>query len=162
MPRGRPTKLTPDLQERIVEAIRAGAYVETAAALAGVNKTTFYDWLRKGARAKRGAYHDFSLAVEEALAQSEADDLAVIEKAGRGYEVRRTKAVRSEDGTVETTVETSTRFDWQAAAWRLERRFPERWGRSARDLEARVRELQEAVNRLLEARGEKPNLKVAP
>jgi len=154
--------LTPALQERIIQAILQGAYIETAAALAGVNKTTFYDWLKKGARAKRGTYHDFNRAVEEALAQSEADDLAVIEKAGRGYETRRTKVVRSENGTVETTIETATRFDWQASAWRLERRFPERWGRSARDLEARVKELQEAVNRLLEARGEKPDLKVAP
>ena len=38
---GRPTKLTPDVQEKIVQAIRAGNYIETAAAYAGVR---MYVW----------------------------------------------------------------------------------------------------------------------
>ena len=37
---GRKTRLTPERQQKIVNAIRAGAYVETAAAAAGINKVT--------------------------------------------------------------------------------------------------------------------------
>lgn len=100
---GRPEKLTPELQQKIVDAIRMGAYIETAAAYAGINKSTLYDWMKRGARAKSGKYKEFSNAVEKALAESEMRDLAVIAKASRE--------------------------NWQAAAWRLERKFPDRWGR---------------------------------
>jgi transposase len=101
---GRPTKLTPALQEKIVMVIRGGNYIETAAAYAGISKQTLYNWLRRGARQKSGQYREFALAVEQALAEAEMRDLALIEQAAR-------------DGK------------WQAAAWRLERRFPKRWGR---------------------------------
>jgi transposase len=102
--RGRPTKLTPELQAKICDAIRAGNYLETAAAFAGINKTTLHRWLRRGANAHQGAYHAFSRAVDKAFADSEARDVALISKA-------------------------AAEGSWQAAAWRLERRFPERWGR---------------------------------
>ncbi|MFS8631315.1 MAG: hypothetical protein LOD92_09215, partial [Bacillales bacterium] len=85
------------------DAIRMGAYIETAAAYAGINKSTLYDWMRRGARAKSGKYKEFSNAIEKALAESEMRDLAVIAKASQE--------------------------NWQAAAWRLERKFPDRWGR---------------------------------
>ena len=147
MPGGRPTKLTPALQKRIVQAIRRGCYVETAAALAGVHKDTFYSWLKKGAKDEgEKVYRDFNAAVEKALAESERDDLAVIEKASRGYEVVKTKVVTYKDGTTEETTERSTKFDWQAAAWRLERRFPERWAKIDRDLEKRLAALEEQLN----------------
>lgn len=100
---GRPEKLTPEVQQKIVDAIRMGAYIETAAAYAGINKSTLYDWMKRGARAKSGKYKEFSNAIEKALAESEMRDLAVIAKASQE--------------------------NWQAAAWRLERKFPDRWGR---------------------------------
>jgi transposase len=100
---GRPTKLTPAAQGKIVAAIQAGNYIETAAAFAGVSKQTLYSWLRRGERARRGIYRDFNDAVQLALAQSEVMDLEVIRRAAR--------------------------LNWTAAAWRLERRYPEKWGR---------------------------------
>jgi len=101
---GRPTKLTSEVQEAIVSAIRAGNYMETAAAYAGIAKGTFYEWLRRGRRAKSGRYRAFVDAVEIALAEAEVQDLQRIEDAAK-------------NGV------------WQAAAWRLERKFPEKWGR---------------------------------
>lgn len=117
---GRPTVLTPEVQEAIVKALHVGAYVETAAATAGIRKSTLYDWLRRGAREKRrllkekkakpkrgeSRYVAFSDAVKKAMADSELLDIATIAKASR-----RT---------------------WQAAAWRLERKYPDRWGRRDR------------------------------
>lgn len=115
--RGRPSKLTPEIQEEILRVIKSGNYIETACAYVGINKTTFYDWLRKGAREKERVaqnpkarvkkdlqkYVDFSNAVDKALAQAEIRDVAIIGKAAEE--------------------------NWQAAAWRLERKFPDRWGR---------------------------------
>ena len=48
-PVGRPTKISKEITEKIVNAILIGAYIETAAAHAGLNKDTFYAWLKAGA-----------------------------------------------------------------------------------------------------------------
>lgn len=80
--------------------------METAAAYAGISKDTFFRWLRKGARAKSGIYKDFHDAVEKALADAEVRDVMLIANAAA--------------------------TDWKAAAWRLERKFPDRWGRKER------------------------------
>jgi hypothetical protein len=106
-PRGRPSKLTPEIQEQIVKAIKAGNYIETAAAYAGIAKDTLYNWLKEGARSESGALREFSDAVENALAFGEMRDLQRIDQA-------------------------ATAGQWQAAAWRLERRFPKKWGRQER------------------------------
>jgi transposase len=104
--RGRPTKLDAELQARIVGHLRGGGYVETAAAACGVSKVTVYAWLRQGNEEERGPHRDFLNAVEEALAEAEHRDLARVGRAaGR---------------------------NWRAAAWRLERRHPRRWGARVR------------------------------
>ncbi|MFA4971966.1 MAG: hypothetical protein WC683_05085 [bacterium] len=116
-PGGRPTKLTPAIQKSITDMISLGNYIETASALAGISKNTLYDWLRRGAREKQrlhdnprarmkkkeAPFVEFSDSVERALAESESVDI--------GY------------------IATAAKTQWQAAAWRLERRFPDRWGR---------------------------------
>jgi transposase len=116
--RGRPTKLTPAVTETIAQLLRAGNYVETAAAIAGIHRATFYEWSKRGAEfsaaremgkrlsAADAALADFSDTIEKAVAIGEAQDL---------YKI----AAAAEE-------------NWQAAAWRLERRFPLRWGRYQR------------------------------
>jgi transposase len=46
----RPTKLTKDKADKIVELVRAGNYAETSATVAGVGISTFYTWMSKGER----------------------------------------------------------------------------------------------------------------
>lgn len=99
----RPTKLDQDASDRICTAIKGGNYIETAAAVAGIHKDTLYTWLKRGRNEDEGMFRDFVDAVDEALAVAEKNALKVIEDASADH--------------------------WQAAAWRLERRFPERWGR---------------------------------
>ena len=101
---GRPTKLTPEVQERIVQALRAGNYQETAAAYAGIGESTFYEWMERGRDEPGSVYSEFVEAVTKAKADAEVRDVALIDKAAT-------------DGS------------WQAAAWKLERKFPHRWGR---------------------------------
>lgn len=100
-------KLTPQVEKLICDAIRAGNYQETAAAYAGISKNTFYEWLKKGRRDKTGrsVFAQFVVAVDKALADAEVRDVA--------------------------TIVSASAEQWQAAAWRLERKYPERWGRKS-------------------------------
>ena len=44
----RPAKLTPEVQARIIEAVQAGNYMETAAQYANIGLSTFYRWMAEG------------------------------------------------------------------------------------------------------------------
>lgn len=55
---GRPSKFSPEVQEKIVSALTRGAYIETACTLAGVDKKTFYNWIRRGDEAGSGEYFE--------------------------------------------------------------------------------------------------------
>lgn len=112
----RPTKLTPELQEKIVKAVKAGNYIETAAAFAGISKQTLYDWMKRGNDATRGAYREFLDAMEKALAEAEMFDVYQITRAAQAG-------------------------NWQAAAWRLERKFPTKYGH-ARKHDAEMVEIE--------------------
>ncbi|AFX99943.1 hypothetical protein [Bdellovibrio bacteriovorus] len=107
-PKDTTPKLTDQLIETIAQAIRVGSYVETAVALAGVSKDSFYRWLRQ-AESDDSTLLTVKLsdAVKKALAESEKRDLDVIDKAAQEGE-------------------------WTAAAWRLERKFPNKWGRQSK------------------------------
>jgi hypothetical protein len=45
---GRKTLLTPEVQKRIVAAVRAGGYDWVAAEAAGIGRATFYRWVQQG------------------------------------------------------------------------------------------------------------------
>lgn len=62
--RGRPTKLTPAVQRRILKAIEAGCTIEHAAQAAGIHKATLHRWRQQGAEAKTGILRDFCDALE--------------------------------------------------------------------------------------------------
>lgn len=104
----RPTKLTPDTQQRITQAIQLGATYELAALYGGVTYATFYNWMKAGEEAKSGALFDFFNAVKAAEGKAAVQWLAKIEAAAN-------------DGA------------WQAAAWKLERRYPNEYGRTVQE-----------------------------
>ena len=95
--------MTKETQAKIVEAVRAGAYIETASAFAGIDKASLYAWMKRGNAQTKGIYREFLNAIEKAFADSELRDIMNIGNAAKE--------------------------NWQASAWRLERRFPDRWGR---------------------------------
>src|SRR5512140_887780 len=95
-------KLEPALTQRLVDLIRAGNYLEVAATAAGIHRSTLHRWMRHGRAQQRGRYRKFLSAVEKAQAESESRDVAIIAKAASD--------------------------DWKAAAWRLERKQPRRYG----------------------------------
>lgn len=102
----RPTKLTPALQQKLVDAIQHGHYYETACAYAGISYQTFRNWLQQGEAAKTGQYFEFLEAITRAEAEAEH------------------RAVQLWQAAMET--------DWRAAQMFLERRHPDRWGKHDR------------------------------
>ena len=100
----RPTKLTPDVEERILLGLRAGNFLKVAAAAAGVGEATLHRWLAD----RRPPYRAFDAAVRKAIAESEV------------LLVGRIAQVAPQSPGVALRL--------------LERRYPQRWGRARADL----------------------------
>ena len=113
----RPTSLTDDVQERIINAIKAGSYLDDAANYAGITYRTVANWMQKGREAQQRLdngdtdltpnehlYVHFFHAVENARAQAVVRNVDIIQSAAQNGQ-------------------------WQAAAWYLERTNPRKWGR---------------------------------
>lgn len=82
--RGRPTDLTPEIQEALCAAIDKGVPIRYACALAEVGVSTFYGWIEKGERDEKSgetsAYSDFANAVTRARARKTERLLVKLEK----------------------------------------------------------------------------------
>jgi hypothetical protein len=133
----RPSKLTPKIQELLLEAISSGLTYDSAAKLAGIDRTTFYRWKRKAKSATSGLFLQFCHALKRAEVFGEAVLLKIINDAAEGGQPIVTTCVTYDaDGKVikSVTHETKTLPDWKASAWWLERRFPAEWGRRYRSL----------------------------
>ena len=63
---GRKTKLNPQVQAQICNAIAGGHTQKTAAMLAGICADTLNRWIVRGKNTKRGKYREFADALEEA------------------------------------------------------------------------------------------------
>ena len=102
---GRKTLLTSEVAEQMVAMLRAGNYLHVALNAVGVSRQAFHDWMRRG-RSAKPEDAEFKLLrdrVDQARAQGEARAVAQIAQAAA--------------------------TSWQAAAWLLERQYPDRWGR---------------------------------
>lgn len=130
--RGRPTKLTPAIQETICTAIRMGLRYQEACTIAHITDVTYRRWKDVGEAAKTGKFRDFYLATKEAEAEGEQKLLSIVQEvAEKGTEEATVVTHRDANGVVTSTVTTQKRSprDWRAAMTILERRYPERYGR---------------------------------
>lgn len=100
----RKLRISEDLIEKIAKYISEGNYVEVACAASGIGKTTYYRWFDIGEKSKSGIYREFRNAIKKAEADAETKYTGVIKDAANTGQ-------------------------WTAAAWWLERRYPERWGK---------------------------------
>lgn len=103
---GRPTKLTPELQEMFCEIISKGNYINVACDALGIGTTTYELWNKK---AQEGdiSYVGFMCAVKKARSEAELRHLGIIDEA-------------------------ATPRNWQASAWILERTRPDRYSKRDR------------------------------
>ena len=142
---GRPTKLTKELTEEVAKYLRAGNYIETTAALVGINRDSIYEWLKRGAaeqerlmknprarlRKREEIFVEFSDTVKKAQAQSEAMLVGLVGKAAEK--------------------------NWTAAEWRLERKFPDKWGRTERNVAAAQDDpVKELAKQIEDLRSDRP------
>jgi len=102
--KGRKSKLTPELIEKISTEIENGSYQKVAARKCGVGESTFYGWMEKTEGGVGGQFKELLESVKKASADAES---------------RAIQTILADDS-------------WQSKAWYLERRFPERWGRKDR------------------------------
>jgi len=112
---GRPPKLVKEsVRNIILEYLSKGNYIETACLAAGIRYQTFRNWQLwaqdyeanpGNGNEHRKIYFDFFQELKNAEAKAEAAALARIDEAGK------------------------QRQYWPANAFRLERKYPERWGR---------------------------------
>jgi hypothetical protein len=154
--------LTPQVLEDVRRLLPTCLYIETVADFIGLDRTTVRKWLKRGgkehqrvSRNKRARirqaealFVELFLTYKKALAEGLIYDLGIIKKAAAD------QAVTDASGA---TVAVRP-GQWQAAAWRAERRFPDQWGRkdtvvtsdvSQRELDA---EIERELERLVEAR----------
>jgi hypothetical protein len=135
--RDRTTKLTPEVHERILTFVKAGNFLDTAAAAGGVLRATMRGWIERGAReqARRDEGHEpdleeepyvtFMRDVTTSQAEAEAYDVAAIGRAGRDYES--TLVAYDAAGKVAKTVRKTERGDFRALTWRLEHMHGEKY-----------------------------------
>lgn len=171
--------------EQVVAKVRLGMELQAAADAASISRDSLHRWQLAGARfralqaqgklprptAQQAALIEFTDALESAHALAEADALAVIHAVGEGGIVltkttRKVVTVYDEAGVasereVERTITTeTTRPEWTAKAWYLERKrgYVKRMevtgeggtplvpsGEAARDLAESLREFQDSL-----------------
>ena len=96
------TKLTPELQKKLIKCIRAGSYIVVACRAVGISEFAFYDWIKKG---KKGIepYTKFTKSVRQAQARGELK--------------------------IYSEIRSQVKKDWRAGMEILARKYPKRWGK---------------------------------
>lgn len=118
--RGRPLSITPDLIKRVATAVRMGASKEMAMLYGGASYDAYNKWMGL-AKALRKELPDRELTERELLSLELLD---TVEKA-------EAEAVVGWLAKIEQAANAGT---WQAAAWKLERRYPRVYGRSVQEV----------------------------
>jgi transposase len=122
--RGRPTRLTPELAEAVLSLLLDGNFRSTVCKALSLNPSTFRKWMAARKRYPDGVYGHFRRTVLAAEATAETDAVARIRAEGRG--------------------------DARFLQWLLERKNPQRWGRSRDDLT----DLKKEVKRMADVVGD--------
>ena len=99
------TKLTPELQKKLIKCIRAGSYIVVACRAVGISEFAFYDWIKKG---KKGIepYTKFTKSVRQAQAIGELK--------------------------IYSEIRSQVKKDWRAGMEILARKYPQRWAKKDR------------------------------
>ena len=71
-------KLTPEVSDKICEALEKGHSIKGACGCVGIHETTYYNWYNRGQEAKSGKYKQFACDVDNARAKATCNVEAVI------------------------------------------------------------------------------------
>jgi hypothetical protein len=174
--KGRPKEGTtilerdPSLIKKICDAIRAGCYVETATLLQNIGYSTMRQWVARGRDKPDTVFGELFRELEKAVAQQEALAVSVIHLHAQGRPAEYERRPRRDsngnilympDGKPEMeivygpegkpiVIREEIRPTWQAAAWKLERKHPDRWSkfRTGPNPDAGIFEMEEESKKL--------------
>ncbi|MBA7478831.1 hypothetical protein ES707_14259 [subsurface metagenome] len=109
------SKLTPELQDKIIKYIKAGNYNKVACQMVGIWEKTYYRWIKRGEKA---------LELEE-----EGKEISESEKIYCQF----CQSIRQAEAEAEirnvTVIYVAAKEDWHAAMEILARKYHDRWGR---------------------------------
>jgi hypothetical protein len=132
---GAPEKINLEMIDTICKYVTIGCNMDTACRAAGIDNSTLSKWSRIAKEQPASIYSELFRKVAIAIAEAEARDLSIIERAAMGAE-REYKM--NPDGTVmldkrgkPVIAREEIKPDVRSAMWRLERRFPNKWGPKA-------------------------------
>ena len=143
----RPTKLTPELADILVEAVGLGLSFAEAARIGEINERTIHGWRERGKAEEDSIYSKFTDRIDGAQVSRAQEFLDAIKRSIlEGHTITKTHtkesvmpAIVDEEGNIispevvkerveETTTETRPP-DIKGAQWWLERRLPALFGR---------------------------------
>jgi hypothetical protein len=132
--------MTPEVEDRLIDASRAGLAVDLAAVHAGISRATFLRWMAYGRTecVDRAAgtdpdpeldvFVEFFEKIERARSAAALSAALDIRRASRGGIVTTHRKFDPHSGKVlEETITTPP--DWRAAAWYLERQHRKQYGK---------------------------------
>jgi hypothetical protein len=99
----RRSELNQELAKRLCAILADANTIGTACAACGITDRTFHNWMKRGEEEKRGPFFQF------------------LQSATRARATARMKLVK--------IISDAAPRDWKAAAWQLERQYPEEFGR---------------------------------
>ena len=109
-------KFTEDVRETIYELVSNGFTYKDICAVCGIAETTYYDWIKRGKKAKSGKYKEFYSTVEKCKVERKNNLKEELLELGRAKE------------------------DWRSIAWMLERGYGDEFARP----EVKVKQTVEA------------------
>jgi hypothetical protein len=115
----------------LLKSLELGITQKRSCALAGIGTTTFDRWMEQGKDKSRPVFVAFRKRVKKLHAKQEQEALEAIKLAFKGgNKVNETKVTIKPKGTEIVKVTKEMGPQWQSAAWFLERRFSEDYGRN--------------------------------
>lgn len=112
----RKAKLSTERIDQICSLVRMGSYLSVAAQAVGVTDKCVHDWLREGREA---------LDIEERMAGKLTPRQHLCKQFVEKYQIAQAEAEINDLRRIDIAADEL----WTAAAWKLERKNPERWGR---------------------------------
>ena len=136
----RTTKLTPELAGEIAGYVGEGLSYKDSCKLAGIGTSTFHRWRERGENSRSGVYRELWEGLKGAEASFKQANIAIIRRAATEPTETTVKEIRKKMGIdkngkpivleeVQHVREEKKPPTWQPAAWLLERRYPEEFGR---------------------------------
>lgn len=124
-PKGVRTKLTPEVQDALIEAVREGVPYKFAAEIAGISERTLHRWLTD---AKKAGANKALVSLTAALKKAQAEMI---------------------QGRLRAILAAADK-SWQSQAWILERLYPDYFALQARDIKELLKALKNERNRKTE------------